>query len=76
MVVHNEDPGSSELKIDKNINERIITDRDLILAVESAGGRHIGICMIRCVIDGFPSKLYVKPSVSGFKLEQMLEIEC
>jgi hypothetical protein len=50
MIIHNEDPGSLQLNIQKNIQIRIVPLCGTLLSVEPSGGRHICIRMIEGVI--------------------------
>jgi guanylate kinase len=76
MIEHNKDPGSFYFEIQKNIHKRVIAGENIILTVKPAGGRHISIWMIQCIIIYISSKLKIKPASCFSKFEAMFKISC
>jgi hypothetical protein len=74
MVEHNEDPCSPQLEVNEDIYKRIIAGLYLILPVEPACCRHIGIRVVRGMIQYFSTDLSIKLPVCFLKNEKMLEI--
>jgi hypothetical protein len=73
MIEHYEDPGSFQLEVKKNINERIVACCNKVLPEISACCRHIGIWIIWCMVNKIGPQLSIKPAVCLFESEKMFK---